>query len=285
MRQIEQDIYLSDDYPGVTLGVVSMPYGNLMIDSPPNPDNGRAWKAATRGLGRGVSRLMLNLDSHIDRTLGARALDCPVMAHAQVADELDKRPTIFKSQFPDTGSEWELCDGLSGLRWLKPSLTFTDQAILDWGADEMLLEYHPGPDSGSIWLILPEPGVIFVGDAVAIDQPPFLGNADIPIWADSLNLLLSKAYRDYIVVSSRGGIVEKEQIRDQRALLRRIQQSLNRLQKRNAPAEDTANLIAGIMNKLNFPVERRDHYAQRLRHGLREYYIRHYMPPDEEEAE
>ncbi len=88
MRQIEQGIYITDSYPGVVLGALALPHGILMVDSPPNPDDGRAWKAELRNLGRGVGRLMVNLDSHIDRTLGARALDFPVMSDAEVADEL-----------------------------------------------------------------------------------------------------------------------------------------------------------------------------------------------------
>jgi glyoxylase-like metal-dependent hydrolase (beta-lactamase superfamily II) len=282
MQQIEQDIYISNVYPGVTLGALALPYGILMVDSPPHPDDGRSWHAILRSLGSGVGRLLVNLDSHPDRTLGVRLLDCPVIAHQETALEIDKRPTIFKGQSMDTGAEWENCDGLSGLRWTKPTLAFTERATLEWGEYTIRLQYCPGPDPGAIWLIVPEVSVVFVGDAVLVNQPPFFKWADLPAWIETLDLLLSKEYRNFLVVSGRGGVVNTQIIREQRSYLKEIQKRFERLFSRNAPPETTEGLVSSLLSRIDFSPDRQEQYVQRLKYGLFHYYRKHYYPEEEE---
>ena len=280
MQQIEQNIFISSTYPGVTLGALTLPNGVLMIDAPPHPDHGRSWQASLRSQG-GVSRMLVNLDAHIDRTLGVRVLDCPVIAHEKTSQELDTRPAIFKGQTLETGAEWEICEGLSGLRWTKPIVTFTDHLILEWGEYTVALEHHPGPSLGAIWLIVPEASVIFIGDAVVINQPPFLENANLPEWIAALDLLLSPTHKNYLIISSRSGEINLQHVRDQRAYLKDIQKKLEKLHEKNSSPSATENLIPTLLSHLEFPQERTEQYTQRLRHGLHHYYKRHYFPTEE----
>jgi glyoxylase-like metal-dependent hydrolase (beta-lactamase superfamily II) len=89
---------------------------------------------------------------------------------------------------------------------------------LHWGGPEIVLEHHPGSYAGSIWVIIPSEQVVFVGDTVVPDQPPFLANAELNDWINSLELLAT-SYRDYIIISGRGGPVAGEAIRLQQKIL------------------------------------------------------------------
>jgi glyoxylase-like metal-dependent hydrolase (beta-lactamase superfamily II) len=141
----------------------------------------------------------------------------------------------------------------------------------------VILEHHPGPTQGSIWAIIIEPQIIFLGDTVTTNQPPFLATADIPAWLESLDLLLT-SYKDFTVVSGRGGVVPGEAVRIQHHLLKNILKGLERLAKRNAPAEATEGLIPSLLGELNFPPQLEDQYLHRLRYGLAQYYARRYRP-------
>lgn len=285
MQEIEQGIFLNNNYHGVTLGAVITTHGALLIDAPPHPDDGRSWVSIVRNMGAGANRLVVSLDSHPDRAIGLRAMETPVIAHEQTAQELENRPAIFKGQNAETGSEWELSEGLSGIRWGKPNLTFTEQAIIDWGDQKFFLEHHPGPTPGASWLIAPEPGVVFVGDAVTGNQPPFLAEADIDQWVEALDLLLVKPYKDFLIVSGRGGIVEIGEVREMRRFLKEVERRLVRYFERDAEPEETAGTVDNLLTRFDFPPEREQFYSQRLRYGLKKYYTRHFFPePEEEEA-
>ena len=174
MQSISDSVYIEDHYLGATLGVIQQPRGLVQVDAPPAPEDGRAWRAALMGLGSGPERVLINLDAHPDRTLGARVMDCTVIAHEKTAAVFRIRPTTFKAQGNETGSDWETIPGLGTVRWLPPEISFTNQMILHWGEKPIILEQHPGPSSGAIWVTVPDDKVVFVGDAVLKINPRLL---------------------------------------------------------------------------------------------------------------
>ena len=205
MDTIAKNVFVEDQFPGVTLGVISQSRGLIQIDAPPAPEDGRSWRASMMGMGEGHERVLVNLDSHPDRTLGVRAMDCTVIAHEKTALAFQNRPNTFKAQGDETGANWEGIPGLGSVRWAPPEISFAQQMTLHWSDTPVILESHPGPTSGAIWVILPDEKIVFVGDAVAKGRPPFLAHADIPAWLEALELLQSADYKGYTVVSGRGG--------------------------------------------------------------------------------
>ena len=153
MQAIARNVYIEDEYPGVTLGVISLTHGLLQVDAPPSPEDPRTWRAALLSLGGGSERLLVNLDAHPDRTLGARAMDCTVIAHEKTAQVFRSRPNTFKAQGEDTGADWESIPGLGNVRWILPEITFSHQMALYWDDNvPVLLEHHPGPLPGPLGL-------------------------------------------------------------------------------------------------------------------------------------
>jgi glyoxylase-like metal-dependent hydrolase (beta-lactamase superfamily II) len=276
MHEIATAVYIEDAYPGVTLGAVSLSHGLVQVDAPPSPEDGRAWRAALLNLGGSSERLLVNLDAHPDRTLGARAMDCTVVAHEKTAQVFRSRPTTFKAQGEETGADWESIPGLGNIRWVLPEITFSHQMTIHWGDHPLVLEHHPGPSAGSLWAVLPEEKVAFVGDAVVRNQPPFLANADIPTWLETLKLLLSPAYRGWIVISGRGGLVTGDAIRAQKDYLEQVLNKIEKLAQKKSPPEATDNLVTPILGLMKTPASRQQRFALRLRYGLRQYYIRHH---------
>lgn len=275
MQQLKPGIFYEDAYLGVTLGALIFSSGTIMIDAPLRPEDARAWRSALINLRGGSSRLLISLDAHLDRTLGTRALECTVVSHQKTAQVFRNRPVIFKGQNTEGGADWETYDDVIGTRWVSPDITFSDKMSLHWGGPEVILEHHPGPASGSIWVVIPQAGVLFVGDSVTPNQPPFLSQADLPIWVETLDELAT-AYRGYTIVSGRGGLVEPDAVRAQQRYLRNIHKRLERLAKRNSAPEATENLVTLLLSEVDFPIKFRDQYTQRLRSGLFQYYIHHY---------
>ncbi len=282
MEQIDNGIYYDNTFPGVTLGAIVAPYGTIMIDSPLRNEDARTWRAMLLNMGISTKRYLVNLDAHPDRTLGSRALESTVIAHINTAEELRFRPSVFKGQNLISGADWEINDQVIGTRWVYPIITFDQHLLLHLDTIELVLEHHSGPTTGSIWAIIPSAKIIFVGDTVVPDQPPFLAQADLPSWIESLNLLV-KDYRNYTIISGRGGIVETEVIRSQRTFLNKTLNSLERLANRESPPDKTERIVKRLLKDFTIPPQRRNQYTHRLRHGLFQYYSNHYIPGKVEE--
>jgi glyoxylase-like metal-dependent hydrolase (beta-lactamase superfamily II) len=280
MQVIADQVYIEDQYAGVVLGAISLGHGLIQIDAPPSPEDGRSWRATLLSLNSGVERFLVNLDSHPDRTLGVRAMDCTVIAHEKTAQAFRNRPNIFKSQPEDTGADWESVVGLGTVRWAPPEITFTDQMEIHWDEMPVLLEHHPGPTSGALWVRIPKPDVVFIGDLVLKSQPPFFANANLPEWIESLEKLLSAEYRNTLVVSSRSGLVGLKDIENQLAFVQDVHQKIESIGKIPDSTEELEEITATLLAKLSPPAERLKQYTQRLRYGLRQYYLRRFQPPN-----
>jgi glyoxylase-like metal-dependent hydrolase (beta-lactamase superfamily II) len=193
------------------------------------------------------------------------------------ARAFQNRPNTFKAQGEETGANWESIPGLGSVRWAPPEISFVHTLTLHWGGGPVLLESHPGPASGAIWVILPEEKIVFVGDAVLKGQPPFLAHADLPAWLEALQRLQSADFKGYTIVSGRSGIVTPQTVRVQADLLEKIQEKIETLSaKRSVTPAHTDKLAETLLKEFKAPAARQKQYLQRLRFGLRNYLARHY---------
>jgi len=281
MQELANHVFIETTYSGVTLAAINWSHGLILIDSPFRPEDARAWRSALLNLGGGVDRLLVNLDAHLERTQGSRSMDCTVVGHEKMASVFRNRPVTFKAQGNETGAEWELINGLGSIRWAPPEITFTDHLDIHWDDHPLILQYSPGPASGAIWAVLPDLKIVIVGDAVVLDQPPFLAGADMPAWIAALERLLSPEYSDFLIVSGRGGLAAQQQVRAQLAYLQKVEKLVDDLAKAKGSPENTASLVPELMKQFDAPALRLAMYEQRLRHGLRQYFIRRYVPQAE----
>lgn len=285
MKEIAPGIHVETGYHGVTLGAVNWPHGLLLIDAPSQPEDIRSWRAALLNLGGGIDRLLIYLDGHPDRTLGGKGMECTLVASEETANAFHGRPANMKGYQIETGADWEVFPRTGNLRWAPPEITFSEKLLVYWNTSPMILEHRPGPSKGAIWADFPEQKVIFIGDTVLVDQPPYLANANIPQWQEQLNKLNTKHYQDYLIVSGREGLIPHDSIAAQKQFLRKVSRGLERLAKRDAPPEKTENLINNLIKEFNFPKKHEERYRQRLQHGLYQCYTKQYQPSNEDEED
>jgi glyoxylase-like metal-dependent hydrolase (beta-lactamase superfamily II) len=272
------------------VGALVYPHGIVLIDAPIRPEDTRAWRSAIITGRSSPNRYMVSLDAHPDRTLGARALEAVIVAHQKTAQVFRNRPTIFKGQTIETGAAWETFSDAIGMRWGSPDITFSEQMSLHLGGPEVLFEHHAGPTPGSCWVIIPAARVVFVGDHLVLNQPPFLAQADLPAWIASLDLL-AKDYANFRIVSGRGGLVRVEDVDKMSSVLKDILHRMEKLAERNASPDATQEMVAGLMAQYPAPSKLHDLYTTRLRYGLHQCYARRYRPttvlgqPEVEEEE
>ncbi len=285
MQSLRENIHLEDSYAGITLAAINLPKGMIYIDAPPVPEDGRVWRADLLDLESGYERLLINLDSNGDRVIGTRAMDCPVIMQENTAEYYSNRTGVFKNQSEPTGTVWETLPGLGNIRWTQPELTFTDHMSLYWDDTPIELIHHPGADIGAIWAELPDEKILFVGDTVLKNQPPFLERANIPLWLEEVDLLLSDTYKGYTIVSGRGGVCATSTIEKQREMLENILTGMQHLDKKSAEPAATEKMIPALLDPLRFLASERELFTSRLRYGLSAYYIRHYFSKVEKDEE
>lgn len=274
MRKIKRNIFFENSYAGVTVGAFLFPEHTILVDAPLKPEDGRAWLAALKDAGASPRTTLVNLDAHPDRTLGAQTLQADVLAHDETTRQFRRRAAIFKTLRQESGAEWESTPGLTGLRWVMPRITFSHTANLYFDDSQLQIVERPGVGPGACWLIAPEDEVIFVGDALTLDEPPFIGQADIPLWMEHLEELQAREYKNFTIIAGRGGKAEARDLKQMHSLIKDLHGKLRGISRsKNAPAE-IEKLAGKYADRYKPSTWLRALYIQRLRHGMQEYAAR-----------
>ena len=284
MKEIAPNVYIETTYPGVTLGLISLPRGMILIDAPFRVDDIRLWRVSIQELAAGNDRLLINLDEHFDRTLGSRQIECTVAGQERLTQYLKDRPINIRPQGIETGAEWELHSSIGNVRWSTPEITFTDHLEIYWGDNPLFLDSRPGPSAASIWVTLPVEKIIFLGDAIMLGTPPFLANANLPAWIESLASLLKPNFRQYTLISGRGGVIESGDIKNQVKQLEKIQKVIDKISGKPLRPEDIHKTASLILKHCTYPKQRELQYLQRLRWGLTQF-LRHQSLPQPKTGE
>lgn len=283
MQEIRPGIYYEETYPGATIGAILLSRGMIFVDAPLRPEDGHRWKTTLLNRSQGtIHKVVICLDDHPDRTIGANNLDCPVITHRDAAKTLQNQSAVYRGQIPESGSSWERYPDTPGMQWMIPDITFSDKMQFHWAEEPVVLEHHPGPRPGSSWVILPEQKVVFIGDAVVLNGPPFLSKANLPTWIDTLDILLRARFRDFTIISGRGGPVKLDDIKELKKSFRKIHRRIDKLANRRVAVEDVSALADKFMDEFTFLKRDRDFFLQRLKHGLSQYYLRNYFPSVDE---
>lgn len=271
MQEIAPQVFIERDFPGVTLGIIHWPTGTILIDAPCRPDDIRAWRLSIQTLGGPTECLLISLDDHYDRTLGARQIECTVVGHEKLSQLLKDRPVNIKPQVVESGAEWELLNALGNIRWSSPEITFTDHTEIHCEGHKLLLESRPGPSPAAIWVTLPAEKLIFLGDAVMPEAVPFIANADLELWMENLKWLLKPEYRHFQFISGRAGLISSVEIRTQIKVLEKILKQVEKFSGRPLRNEDINKAALHILKDCLVPAANEVHHLQRARFGLTQY--------------
>ncbi len=269
MRKLRSGVLLATKYQGVIAGAVPSSRGLLLVDCPLRTDDGRDWAADLASHGR--SRYLALLDHHPDRALGARVFELPIVAHEATLQIMRGWPDAFKGNARPIGAEADRLKRVTGVSKAVPDLSFSAELTLHLGDREVLFWHRPGPTAGSMWVILPDAEIAFIGDTVTVAEPPYVGEADLKSWLDSLDELRSNAFSSFLLISGRDGIVEREAVTEMARFLRKVQLRLKRLSGR---PESAARVAKGLIRSYRIPSTRRDQVLLRLQSGLRGLYSR-----------
>jgi glyoxylase-like metal-dependent hydrolase (beta-lactamase superfamily II) len=277
MRKIAPDIYIEDEYPGVQLGMVVSDEEVLLVDCPIQVETAREWVWASAKYGK--PSYLLIMDHHPERVIGARGLKIPLIGHDETRRILANLPDTFKGSAHPIGAETDSMKRITGMSRSIPDLSFTDCLKFDLGKIEVEVWHQPGPTSGAVWLVLNKAQTIFIGDAVTVAEPPYIGASDLQAWLLTLDELRSEKFRDFRFVSSRDGLIEREHINSMARFIRKVQSRINWLADRKDVDGEFERFTTELLQGFD-ACEKKPACALRLHNGLADLYQRLYPAED-----
>ncbi len=269
MQELTPNVSIQQNALGLYTGIIQTKDGNILIDSPYRTEDHKNW--GNRNVKSDAIFLVL-LDTQYDRTLSAKGCDCIIISQSDYLLPAKPRQQAVKLQEELLGAGDGHEQTGSSSRPYAPEISFDKNMNLFFGGSEIFLEHHPGSNVAGIWAVLPQEKVIFVGDSVMVNQPPFLAYSEPAAWAADMKILASRAFKGYQIVSSRAGIVTQDQVRAMGKLMTFIQTSICTLKEKNADLDTYLELIPRILKRIEYSPSDGELFFNRLRWGLTTYY-------------
>ncbi|HKZ54070.1 MAG TPA: MBL fold metallo-hydrolase [Anaerolineales bacterium] len=266
MRVLAPGIFVEDDLLGVHLGAVDSEDGLLLIDSPLRTEDVREWLNQLASYGR--PRYLVLLDHHLDRVLGARNFDVTILAHETARDVMSDWPDSYKGGANPIGAEADRLKRITGVTRAVPTLTFSSALTIYLGSRQVQFRHRPGPMPDSCWVVLPEAKLVFIGDAVTVAEPPYLGESNLDVWLAALDELRDLAAHSYRLIGSRDGEVGREAVAAMARLLRKIQRLVERFASKSGPSRSLESSVSHLAQGYHLPTDRMERALLRLRVGV-----------------
>lgn len=266
MRKLTRNAWIESRFGGLTIGALASDSDILLVDCPLRTDDVREWLSQVNALG--TPRFLAMLDGYPDRVLGARVVDLPILAQDRTLEAVREMTDTFKGNAHPIGSESDRLKRVTGVQKAAPTITFSRSMTLHLGRRAIRFLHRPGPHPGSTWVHDEGEGLAFIGETVAIDDPPYLGSADLEAWLARLDELRGSEFSSHTVICARGGLVSREDINAMARFLRKAQNRVEKLLQDDDPESKAADYAEEMLEDFPVPAGRREMAFTRLRVGL-----------------
>lgn len=211
MKEISPGIFIETDHRGANYAGILTDVGVIVIDTPMVPARAQAFRAALMQRSGGKPFLyVINTDHHRGHILGNQYFQpTPVVAHEQAWKHMKGYGDNFKQRVIDSfKKEPEIQAQFTDIQIIVPKITFSHRLDIVRGGRDLRIIRIGGHTAATSVIWLPNESILFVGDAVWVDQHPYMAQANSKEWLDGLTYI-RKLKADQIV-PGRGPICGRE---------------------------------------------------------------------------
>lgn len=275
MDQITPSIYVSTDYPAVTVGFISVPGGAIAVDAPTFPDDALEWRQTIEETTSGPILYTILTDAHPDRLFSAGVLGAPIVA-ARPAYE--QATSYSEGLWRNILDGWARRYGLSGEELVAhkvalPEILFTRRVTFHRGEKNVVVECVAGAAPGSAWVYLEGENVLFAGDTVITDTHPWIAAApNTAAWLETLRRLRSDRFSRFAIVTGRGKVCDSEATKSLSEYLVLARRRIRALLSTGRVRPDTSPLVAEMLSFFPVSDDEREWVQRRVKAGLDRLY-------------
>lgn len=278
MDKLTPQVFVEAGYRGCTVGAIVTPVGIVCVDTPLLPAEARHWRARLAELSRQPIVYTIYTDGHRDRVLGQQWLGGLVVAHEATWEKLRSYGDAMRQQVIEFLAHHKAPEAAEELaRYLQlglPQLTVSNGGMLTLQLDKPQIVIRPvgGATPGSLWVELPDQGVVFAGDLVTQRTHPFMSESNTAVWLERLAQLRAADYFATKIVPGRGNGYRRADTRRMTDYLTEMRQRVRQIMTERRGKFDAAELLPEFLDWFPIPTDEHERVQRRIRAGLEKVY-------------
>jgi cyclase len=255
MRELAPNVFVETGFHGANVGAILTGEGVILIDTPMLPEDADTWLEEIRKRTDEPIRYIINTDHHRGHIIGNQYFPmATVIAHEfawknmkSYGDSFRTRLlNLYRNRMPEAAEEWK-----QNLQIREPEITFTGRTILFKGDKEIHLIPLGGHTPATTVVYLPEDGLLFAGDVVVTDRPPFLSQGDTKEWLEALTYLRKLQYD--VLIPGHGELSGKEATEKMSEFLRIVRRKARSAYRAGLSKSDTARSLKHLIQHWPIP--------------------------------
>jgi glyoxylase-like metal-dependent hydrolase (beta-lactamase superfamily II) len=278
MDKLTPQVFVESGYRGCTVGAIVTPIGVVCVDTPLLPADARRWRQRLAELSNQPIVYTIYTDGHRDRVLGQQWLGGMVVAHEATWEKLRSYGDAMRQQVVEFLTHHRAPEAAEELsRHLQlglPQLTVSDGGMLTLylGKPKIVVRPVGGATPGSVWVELPDQGVVFTGDMVTQSTHPFMSESNTAIWLERLAQLRETNYFATKIVPGRGGGYKRADTQRVTDYLTSMRKRVQRLITERRGKFDATELLPEFLDWFPIPDDEHERVQRRIRTGLEKVY-------------
>jgi cyclase len=270
VQEIAPNVLVETGYHGANVGCIITGEGVILIDAPMLPDEARAWRAEIEQRTDQEILYVINTDHHRGHVMGNQYFPtATVIAHEFAWKNMKsygesfrtRLLNLYRNRIPSAVQEWE-----QNLKIVEPKITFTDRTVFYKGDKEIHLIPVGGHTAATTVIYLPRDRVLFAGDLVVTDRPPFLSQSSTKRWLKALAYVRKLRYD--VLVPGHGELSGKEATEKMSEFLRMVRSNVRSAYHAGLSKADTARSLKDLIHFWPIPAFEKPKADRRFKSSL-----------------
>jgi cyclase len=270
IREIAPNIFVETAYHGANVAFIVTGEGVILIDTPMLPKEARHWRGEIRKRTGEEILYILNTDHHRAHVIGDQHFPtATVIAHEHAWKEMKsygdsfrtRLINMYRERIPEAVTEWK-----ETLEIIKPQVTFTGRTILFKGDKEIHMIPVGGHTPATTVIYFPNERLLFSGDVVVTNRPPFLSQGNTKQWLQALTYLRKLRYD--VLIPGHGELTGKEATENMSNYLRLVRRKVRSAYRSGLAKADTARSLSHLIRYWPIPSFEKPKADRRFKSGL-----------------
>lgn len=244
MREISPGIFVESDQRGANYGAILTDEGSIIIDTPIVPKQAVAFREELRQMTGGKPFLyIINTDHHRGHIVGNQYfMPTPVVAHDIAWKHMKGYGDNFKQRVIDSfKKEPEIQAQFTSIQIVVPKITFSHRLDIVRGGRDLRIIKIGGHTAATSVIWLPNERILFVGDAVWVDQHPYMAQANSKEWLDGLTYI--RKFKADQIVPGRGPVCGRDATERMSEYIRYMRARVRTFHRQNHSRQETVQTV------------------------------------------
>jgi len=270
IREIAPNIFVESEYHGANVAFIVTGEGVILIDTPMLPKQAQLWQEEIQKRTDQPILYIINTDHHRAHVIGNQFFPmAKVIAHERAWKEMKsygdsfrtRLLNMYRDRIPEAVEVWK-----ASLEIVKPEITFTGRTFLFKGDKEIQLIPVGGHTPATTVIYFPEEKLLFAGDVVVTNRPPFLSQGNTKEWLEALTFLRKLRYD--VLIPGHGELTGKEATDHMSNYLRMVRRKVRSAYSSGLGKADTARSLSHLIRYWPIPTFEKPKADRRFKSGL-----------------